>query len=49
MEKAGLWILDAEVFHFSLTPMELTSGGKSMGHYVQTKLLPNYPELLRKL
>ncbi len=48
MEQMGFGVLDVEVFRFSFTASKIP-GSQAMGHYVQNKLLPNYPELLRKL
>ena len=49
MEKAGLEILSIQKFEFSLVPSTKTPNSQAMGRYVQAKLVPNLPELYRKL
>lgn len=49
MEKEGLEIVSVEKFEFSFVPSSKTPQSQTMGRYVQAKLVPQYPELLRKL
>ncbi|KAF1736416.1 Secondary metabolism regulator laeA [Beauveria bassiana] len=49
MEMAGLKGITAQKFEFSFVPSAKTPNSQAMGRYVQAKLMPNYPELMRKL
>jgi SAM-dependent methyltransferase len=49
MEKNGLEIISKQAFEFSFVPSAKTPRSQAMGRYVQAKLLPNFPELLRKI
>lgn len=49
MEKAGLKVISRDTFEFSFVPSAKTPNSQAMGRYVQEKLMPNYPELLRKI
>jgi SAM-dependent methyltransferase len=49
MQDAGLEILSVRSFEFSFVPSSKTPNSQAMGRYVQAKLMPNYPELLRKM
>lgn len=49
MEKAGFKVLSMKTFEFSFVPSHKTPCSQAMGRYVQEKLIPNYPELLRKI
>lgn len=49
MKKAGLEVISVQQFEFSFVPSSKTPNSQSMGKYVQAKLIPQYPELLRKM
>ncbi|ETS87857.1 hypothetical protein PFICI_01685 [Pestalotiopsis fici W106-1] len=49
LKASGFEILKVETFEFSFMPSLKTPNSQAMGNYVQAKLLPQYPELLRKL
>lgn len=49
MKAAGLKILSQQTFEFSFVPSSKTPNSQAMGKYVQAKLVPQYPELLRKM
>ncbi|KAL8726098.1 MAG: hypothetical protein Q9166_006935 [cf. Caloplaca sp. 2 TL-2023] len=49
MEKAGLEVISVQEFEFSFVPSSKTPDSEPMGQYVQAKLIPQYPELLRKM
>ncbi|KAM7189893.1 S-adenosyl-L-methionine-dependent methyltransferase [Rhypophila sp. PSN 637] len=49
MKDAGLEIISVQTFEFSFVPSRKTSNSIPMGNYVMEKLVPNYPELLRKM
>ncbi|EEP76185.1 predicted protein [Uncinocarpus reesii 1704] len=49
MAEAGLEVIGTHTFEFSFVPSTKTPNSQAMGRYVQAKLLPNYPELLRKI
>lgn len=49
MEKCGLEVITKRVFEFSFVPSRKTPNSQAMGLYVQAKLVPHYPELLRKM
>ncbi|KAI2080439.1 hypothetical protein LOZ36_006505 [Ophidiomyces ophidiicola] len=49
MKAAGLEVIDVQTFEFSFVPSSKTPNSQAMGRYVQKKLVPNYPELLRKM
>ena len=49
MRSAGLEVMSTQEFEFSFVPSRKTPNSEAMGRYVQTKLLPQYPELLRKM
>lgn len=49
MEEAGLDVISVQEFEFSFVPSSKTPNSQSMGRYVQAKLIPQYPELLRKV
>lgn len=49
MEDAGLEIISRREFEFSFVPSTRTPHSQAMGRYVQAKLVPQYPELLRKM
>ncbi|KAM7210851.1 methyltransferase domain containing protein [Rhypophila decipiens] len=49
MKEAGLEIISVQTFEFSFVPSRKTPNSISMGKYVMDKLVPNYPELLRKM
>lgn len=38
-----------QTFEFSFVPTSKTPNSQAIGKYVQTKLIPQYPELLRKM
>lgn len=48
-EAAGLNVLSTQRFEFSFVPSIKAPCSQTMGRYVQAKLIPNYPEILRKL
>lgn len=49
MKDAGFEIISVQTFEFSFVPSSKTPNSQAMGRYVQAKLVPNYPELLRKM
>lgn len=49
LEEAGMEILSVQTFEFSFVPSKKTPNSQAMGRYVQAKLVPQYPELLRKM
>lgn len=49
MKDAGLEIISVQTFEFSFVPSSKTPNSQAMGRYVQAKLVPQYPELLRKM
>jgi SAM-dependent methyltransferase len=49
MSDAGLEIISVQTFEFSFVPSSKTPNSQAMGRYVQAKLIPQYPELLRKI
>jgi len=49
MKAAGLEIVSVQRFEFSFMPSDKTPNSIRMGNYVQEKLMPHYPELLRKM
>ncbi len=49
MRKAGLEIISVQTFEFSFVPSIKMPNSQAMGRYVQAKLVPHYPELLRKM
>jgi SAM-dependent methyltransferase len=49
MKKAGLEIISVHTFEFSFVPSSKTPNSQAMGRYVQSKLVLQYPELLRKM
>ncbi|KAK9424056.1 putative Methyltransferase domain-containing protein [Seiridium unicorne] len=49
MEKEGLEVISVQTFEFSFVPSTRMPQSQAMGRYVQAKLIPQYPELLRKL
>ena len=49
MRDSGLEILSVQTFEFSFVPSSKTPNSQAMGRYVGAKLLPQYPELLRKM
>ncbi|ETS86190.1 hypothetical protein PFICI_00018 [Pestalotiopsis fici W106-1] len=49
MEEAGLEVKAVKTFEFSFVPSSKSPQSQPMGRYVQEKLVPQYPELLRKL
>lgn len=49
MEAAGLQVCSVRTFEFSFVPSEKTPNSQAMGQYVQDKLVPQYPELLRRM
>jgi SAM-dependent methyltransferase len=49
MDQAGLEILDRRTFGYFFTPTSETPQSQVISQYVQEKLIPNYPELLRKI
>ena len=49
MKNAGLEIISVRTFEFSFVPSSKTPNSEAMGRYVQAKLVPQYPELLRKM
>ncbi|KAL8730724.1 MAG: hypothetical protein Q9181_004575 [Wetmoreana brouardii] len=49
MKAAGLEILSVQTYEFSFVPSKRTPNSQSLGRYVQAKLIPQYPELLRKM
>lgn len=49
MQDAGLEIISVQTFEFAFVPSSKTPNSQAMGRYVQAKLVPNYPELLRKM
>lgn len=49
MKNAGLEIISVQTFEFSFVPSSKSPDSQAMGRYVQARLVPNYPELLRKM
>ncbi|KAL9045132.1 MAG: hypothetical protein Q9214_001786 [Letrouitia sp. 1 TL-2023] len=49
MRGFGLEIVSVQTFEFSFVPSRKVPNSQAMGKYVQAKLLPQYPELLRKM
>ena len=49
MKLADLEIVNVQTFEFSFVPSAKTPNSQAMGRYVQAKLIPQYPELLRKM
>lgn len=49
MKGFGLEIISVQTFEFSFVPSRKVPNSQAMGKYVQGKLLPQYPELLRKM
>ncbi|KAM3080789.1 hypothetical protein ACMFMG_005717 [Clarireedia jacksonii] len=49
MKDAGLEVIHVQTFEFSFVPSAKTPASQAMGRYVQAKLIPQYPELLRKM
>ncbi|KAI3318440.1 S-adenosyl-L-methionine-dependent methyltransferase [Xylariaceae sp. AK1471] len=49
MREAGLDVITTQTFEFSFVPSKQTPDSQAMGRYVQAKLIPHYPELLRKM
>ena len=49
MRDAGFEIVSVQQFEFSFVPSSKTPNSQAMGRYVQARLIPNYPELLRKM
>lgn len=49
MRDAGFEIISVQQFEFSFVPSSTTPNSQAMGRYVQARLMPNYPELLRKM
>lgn len=49
MEDAGFEVVRVETFEFSFVPSNKMPSSQAMGQYVLSKLLPQYPELLRKM
>lgn len=49
MEAVGLEIVSIQSFEFSFVPSIKTPNSEAMGRYVQDKLMPQYPELLRRM
>lgn len=49
MKAAGLEIVSVQTFEYSTLPSCKTPNSQAVGRYVQAKLAPQYPELLRKM
>lgn len=49
LEDSGMEILSIQKYEFSFVPSPQAPNSQAMGRYVQAKLMPQYPELLRKL
>ncbi|KAL8992585.1 MAG: hypothetical protein Q9169_006983 [Polycauliona sp. 2 TL-2023] len=49
MESAGLEVLSRQTYEFCFVPSAKNPSGYTMAMYVQEKLIPQYPELLRKM
>lgn len=49
MRRAGLEVVRSQAFEFSFVPSRRAPRSQAMGHYARAKLVPQYPELLRKL
>jgi SAM-dependent methyltransferase len=49
MRDTGYEIVSVQQFEFSFVPSSKTPNSQAMGRYVQARLMPNYPELLRKM
>lgn len=49
MKAAGLEIVSVQTFEYSNLPSCKTPNSQAVGRYVQAKLAPQYPELLRKM
>jgi SAM-dependent methyltransferase len=49
LEDSGMEILCIQKHEFSFVPSPQVPNSLAMGRYVQAKLMPQYPELLRKL
>ncbi|KAI0198164.1 S-adenosyl-L-methionine-dependent methyltransferase [Astrocystis sublimbata] len=49
MADAGLKVISTQNFEFSFVPSAKTPDSQAMGRYVQATLMPQYPELMRKM
>ena len=49
MKKASLEVRSVQTFEFSFVPSNKSPNSEAMGRYVQAKLIPQYPEILRKM
>ncbi|KAF7958040.1 hypothetical protein EAE96_003607 [Botrytis aclada] len=49
MRNCGLEVMDVKSFEFSFSASSKTPKSQAMARYVQAKLIPQYPELLRKM
>ncbi|THV51046.1 hypothetical protein BGAL_0125g00020 [Botrytis galanthina] len=49
MRDCGLEVINIESFEFSFSASSKTPRSQAMARYVQAKLIPQYPELLRKM
>jgi SAM-dependent methyltransferase len=49
MKEAGLEVISVQTFEFSFVPSRKAPNSQAMGRYVQARLVPNYPELLRRM
>jgi len=49
LRSVGFETISVQNFEFSFVPSATARKSQAMGRYVEEKLLPNYPELLRKL
>lgn len=49
MKNAELEIISVQTFEFSFVPSNKAPNSQAMSRYVQAKLIPNYPEILRKM
>ena len=49
MKDAGLEISSIKTFEIAFVPSRNTPNSQAIGRYVQAKLIPHYPELLRKM
>ncbi|KAI4276899.1 MAG: hypothetical protein L6R38_005551 [Xanthoria sp. 2 TBL-2021] len=49
MTNMGLEILSVQTYEFSFVPSSKNPSSEAMGRYVQSNLIPQYPELLRKM
>ncbi|KAI4102003.1 MAG: hypothetical protein L6R37_004668 [Teloschistes peruensis] len=49
MKAAGFDVLSVQRYEYSFVPSSKTPTSQAMGRYVQAKLIPQYPDILRKV